>query len=120
MKKLLILLLYVCSLVTSCYDDSFLNQRVDDLYDRVSTLEERCYQMNEDILALQSIVFALQDNDYITSVTSIKEGGVEIGYTLISKNYYSTAFAPRCNFYKINELLLHQTTGKNNRWRLSK
>ena len=46
MKKLLILLLYVCSLVTSCYDDSFLNQRVDDLYDRVSTLEERCYQMN--------------------------------------------------------------------------
>ena len=25
MKKLLILLLYVCSLVTSCYDDSFLN-----------------------------------------------------------------------------------------------
>lgn len=82
MKKLLILLLYVCSLVTSCYDDSFLNQRVDDLYDRVSTLEERCYQMNEDILALQSIVFALQDNDYITSVTSIKEGGVEIGYTI--------------------------------------
>ncbi len=81
-KKLLILLLSVCSLITSCYDDSFINQRVDDLEDRVSTLEERCYQMNEDILALQSIVFALQDNDYITSVTPIKEGGVEIGYTI--------------------------------------
>ena len=26
--------------------------------------------------------------------------------TLISKNYYSTAFAAWCNYYKINELLL--------------
>ncbi len=37
---------------------------------------------NEDISSLHSIITALQDNDYITSVTPIKEGGVEIGYKI--------------------------------------
>ena len=38
--------------------------------------------MNSNITALQTIVEALQNNDYITSVNDIYENGKVIGYTI--------------------------------------
>ena len=45
-------------------------------------LKKQCEQMNANIEALSVIVNALQNNDYVTSVTPIYEGGKEIGYTI--------------------------------------
>ena len=72
-------------LMTGCskeYDDSALLDRVDDLENRVSKLEQLCQQMNTDISSLQTIVTALQSNDCVTGVTPITENGNTIGYTI--------------------------------------
>jgi hypothetical protein len=71
-------------IVVGCskYDDSELTGRVDNLENRVTALEELCKQMNTNITSLQTIVNALQNNDYVTSVTPIMQDGVEIGYTI--------------------------------------
>ena len=45
-------------------------------------LKQQCEQMNANIEALQVIVNALQNNDYVKSVTSIYDGGKEIGYVI--------------------------------------
>ena len=64
------------------YDDSVLVGRVDDLESRVQRLEQLCQQMNTNISSLQTIVTALQNNDYVTGVTPITENGKIIGYTI--------------------------------------
>ncbi len=72
-------------LVVGCskeYDDSALVGRVDDLENRVQKLEQLCQQMNTNISSLQTIVTALQNNDYVTGVTPITENGKTIGYTI--------------------------------------
>lgn len=68
------------------YDDSALTGRVDDLESRVEKLEELCRQMNTNISSLQTLVTALQNSDYITSVTPVTSGGQTIGYTMTFKH----------------------------------
>ena len=84
MNKYLFLLVAVTLSLVSCreYDDSELIGRVDNLEERVSRLETLCNQMNTNIISLQTIVTALQQNDYITFVTPITEGDATIGYTI--------------------------------------
>ena len=85
MKKILSVLCIATLLFASCsdeYDDSALTGRMDNLENRVAKLEELCKQMNTNISSLQTIVTALQKNDYVTSVTPIMQNGKEIGYTI--------------------------------------
>ena len=87
MKKLLTALVLVVSLaLTSCsnttFDDSQLWKSIGELELRVKNLEELCKQLNTNISALQTLVDALQSNDFVTSVTPIMEDGVEVGYTI--------------------------------------
>ena len=46
------------------------------------TLKILCNQMNTNIESMQGILEALQNNDYITSITPIMEDSKEIGYTI--------------------------------------
>ena len=57
------------------FDDS-------ELCGRLTSLEKLCAQMNTNISSMRTIVNALQQNDYITGVTPITEGGNTIGYTI--------------------------------------
>ena len=69
--------------ITSCkYDDSELWNEVRDHENRIAQLESLCSQMNTNISSLQTIVAALQDNDYVTSITPVTSGGETIGYTI--------------------------------------
>ena len=89
MKKLFFILAASMLLASGCsdeYDDSALTGRVDDLENRVKTLEELCRQMNTNISSLQTLVTALQNGDYITSVTPVTSGGQTIGYTMTFKH----------------------------------
>ncbi|MBR5849840.1 MAG: leucine-rich repeat protein [Alistipes sp.] len=87
MKKLLTLFATISMLfVASCggdgYDDAALRNELTDLANRVAKLEQLCQQMNTNISSLQTIVNALQQNDYITSVTPINKNGTVVGYTI--------------------------------------
>lgn len=65
------------------YDDAALSGRVDDLENRVSALEELCQQLNTNVSSLQTIVSALQNSDYVVSVTPVTEGGETVGYSIV-------------------------------------
>lgn len=85
MKEILSVLCIITLLFAGCsddYDDSALTGRVDDLENRIEKLEEFCKQMNTNISSLQTIVTALQKNDYVTGVTPVMQDGKEIGYTI--------------------------------------
>ena len=83
MRKLLAILTIVAISFSGCvYDDTALVGRVDSLEDRVDALEKLCKEVNANISAMQTIVNALQSNDYVTSVTAITENGEAIGYTI--------------------------------------
>ena len=49
---------------------------------RIEMLENRCNEMNSNITALQAVLKAMQESDYITDVTRITENGIEIGYSI--------------------------------------
>ncbi len=85
MKKLLSFLLCLPLLIgegCSDYDDRPLQDRVDDLENRVDYLETLCSRMNLDIVSLQTLVQVLQNNDTIQNVVPVIKDGKTIGYTI--------------------------------------
>ena len=84
MKKLFSLLFATLFVMLSCskFDDTSIWDKLNDHENRISALEVLCRKMNTNIEALQTIVEALQNNEYVTSVVPITEGGVEVGYTI--------------------------------------
>lgn len=86
MKRFFTMLALTCvALFSSCsdeYDDLALRQDIADLGGRITALEELCNTMNNNISALQSIVTALQQRDYIKSIEPIVQNGKEIGYRI--------------------------------------
>lgn len=61
-------------MVGCSYDDTNLWNEIENVKDRVETLEEAVIKTNEDIVALQTIINALQKNVYVTSVTPTADG----------------------------------------------
>lgn len=85
MKKLLFLVAIIATaFVSSCdkFDDSEIWNKLENHENRISALEELCKQLNTNINALQTIVNALEKNDYITNVSPIRKDGEIIGYTI--------------------------------------
>ena len=81
----LVWLTILCVTLAGCkddFDDSELRKQIADLDGRLTTLEKLCAQMNANISSMQTIVNALQQNDYITGVTPITEEDNTIGYTI--------------------------------------
>lgn len=75
-------MLFVVSCGGDAYDDTALRNDLTDLANRVAKLEQLCQQMNTNISSLQTIVNALQQNDFITAVVPVTQGGKVIGYTI--------------------------------------
>ena len=91
MKKILYIIpLLLGMTLASCeYDDSGIWNKLDeygesikDHEERISALEELCKKMNTNISSLQTIVAALENNDYVTNVSPVREDGVIVGYTI--------------------------------------
>ena len=74
----------VCSIVCACmfglsscgddYDDSGLRGDIENLEDRITSLEEWQKSVNTDIRSLQILVAALENKDYVTAVTPLEDG----------------------------------------------
>ena len=80
MKRSFVLYL-VCTLI-GCSQIDELTDRVTNLEDRVNKIEVLCANLNTNISAMQSIIVALQNNDYILSVTELLEGNQQVGYKI--------------------------------------
>lgn len=82
MKKILSVFCIATLLFTSCsdeYDDSKLWQNVNDLKDRIASLEKTVQTMNSDIGSIQSIVDAINARDYIVKIEELAD---KSGYTI--------------------------------------
>lgn len=66
----------------STFDHEAILEQLRDHEERILKLETMCNQLNSNMEATQTILAALEQNDYITNVTKIMEGGVEVGYSL--------------------------------------
>lgn len=83
MKKLISFVgLVILGFLTSCYDDTLIQNSLIDLTERVEKLETLCTEMNTNIASLQAIVNASETGDAITEVVPIIENGVEVGYSI--------------------------------------
>ena len=80
MKRVIYLALGVVATLLAAvgcqYDDTNIWNEMEQIKDRVETLEQAVIKTNEDIVALQAIVNALQKNVYVTSVEQSYEGYV--------------------------------------------
>ena len=75
MKKVLLALAVLAGIASSCkYDDGELWDNVNDLSNRVTSLEATTKQINSDIAAMQSIISALQNKVYVSKVEDLEDG----------------------------------------------
>ena len=88
MKKSIIYWFFLALLVMiGCTNEDFILEKLESLEGRVDKLEQLCQQMNDNMVSLQVMTKALQEKDYITSVTEISDGVSVVGYTVnFSKN----------------------------------
>lgn len=62
------------SAVSCSYDDSAVNNRIDGIDERLTTLEQMVKNMNNDISSLMTVVQALKNQVSITSVKDFEDG----------------------------------------------
>lgn len=83
MRRLLYILAAIFSLVScSTFDHSAIWDELREHEERIEALEAQCRQLNSNVEALQAVLTALQEHDYITDITKIMEDGVETGYSI--------------------------------------
>ena len=83
-NRILVWAVAVCTLagIAGCYNDQELLERLADQERRLAALDQVCTRINTNIASLQTIIRALQENDYIYSAVPIVSDGKVTGYTL--------------------------------------
>lgn len=84
MRKLFSVVMFVLPLLAGC--ENLFRDEIAQLHKEVNAVNERLDQLcdvaNQNITALQVMVSALQENDYVEDVAPILENGVEVGYRI--------------------------------------
>ena len=81
MKKFAAIIITFLSVIACTNLDDILEQ-LRDHEQRIQKLEALCTQLNSNVEAIQTILTALEQDDYITDITKITEAGIEIGYSI--------------------------------------
>ena len=81
---LMLPVLFVMLAVGACvrFDDAPIWDKLNEHEERIAELERQCERLNGNVQALQTVLEAVQQNDYVTDVVKVVEAGVEIGYCL--------------------------------------
>lgn len=84
MKKYILLLFTSITTLISCstFDHSAILEQLRDHEERIQKLETLCSQLNSNVEAIQTILTALESNDYVTDIVKMMEDGAEIGYSI--------------------------------------
>lgn len=83
MQKLLVFL-SASILLAACskYDDVWIKDEFASIEERLEELEAMCKKINADLASLQTLINAIQQNDFVTDIKEIKENGQVIGYEI--------------------------------------
>ena len=81
MKIIITIALTFLSLV-SCTNLDEVWAELRDHEQRIEQLEKQCRELNSNVEAIQTILTAIQYNDYVTEIMKIVEDGVEVGYSI--------------------------------------
>ncbi len=87
MKKLQYILLALAFVLAGCNNKDSIWNVMDDMDSRIATLEVLCQEMNTNISALETLIKAQNNGDYITNITEIRNGSTVVGYTITFKNH---------------------------------
>ncbi|MBE6235267.1 MAG: hypothetical protein E7112_03410 [Bacteroidales bacterium] len=83
MRRLSYILVALFTLLScSTFDHSAIWDELREHEERIEALEAQCRQLNSNVEALQAVLTALQEHDYITDIIKIMEDGVETGYSI--------------------------------------
>lgn len=78
-KYFLFIIAAVMAVACSTYDDTELRDKVTNLENRVTALEK----LSAEVENLKTLVSAIENKDYVTGVSPIKEGDVQVGYAIM-------------------------------------
>ena len=81
MKKVLIIITAIISIISCTNLDEVWNE-LRDHEERIQKLEALCNKLNSNIEAMQAVLTALEQNDYVTDVVKVVENGIEVGYSI--------------------------------------
>ena len=81
MKKVLIIITTIISIISCTNLDEVWNE-LRDHEERIQKLEALCNRLNSNIEAIQTILTAMEQNDYVTDIVKVMEDGVEVGYSI--------------------------------------
>ncbi|WP_085537512.1 PL29 family lyase N-terminal domain-containing protein [Massilibacteroides vaginae] len=83
-NSILGIILSLTFLLSGCMKDDIdeLRRQQAESDERLTALEDWQKSTNSQIASLQGLVNALENNDYVTGVSPVKEDGVEIAYTI--------------------------------------
>ncbi|MBQ5639498.1 MAG: hypothetical protein IIV12_01230, partial [Bacteroidales bacterium] len=82
MKKLVLILLSTLSITFSCTNLDNVWEELREHEERIEKLEALCGRLNSNVEAIQTILTALEQNDYVTDIVKVMEDGVEVGYSI--------------------------------------
>ena len=81
MKKLSTILCTVMMVTATACQHEDIWKELREHEQRIELLEKQCKELNANLEAIQVVLTALQQNDYVTNIIKIMEGGIEIGYS---------------------------------------
>lgn len=84
MRRVIYITIAAISALVSCstFDHSAILEQLRDHEERIQKLEVLCNQLNSNVEAMQTVLAALESNDYVTDIVKMMEDGAEIGYSI--------------------------------------
>ena len=81
MKKFAVIIITLLSAI-SCTNLDEVWAELRDHEERIQKLEALCNKLNSNVEAIQTILTAMEQNDYVTDIVKVMEDGVEVGYSI--------------------------------------
>ena len=75
MKKVLIIITAIISIISCTNLDEVWNE-LRDHEERIQKLGALCNKLNSNIEAMQAVLTALEQNDYVTDIVKVVENGI--------------------------------------------